>query len=270
MLDFLYFFAFTFTNGYSPPNDNVCDVVQKVCAISKHPLCMYADTFCKKSCYLKHEHTESIHYWNHQDEEEQTIRATMQSLFFRPYFGADKNAIDLGGGAGFFLKTLPHKNAFNVESNPLMRNYSEYILKIPAVPSLAYVPDGWANVIMSDMALEHMTDPVSQLLICRQKLAKDGHIVIIVPGPKAFGRWSYKLNDLDHHLWAWDSQLLGNLLETAGFVVKSIKLIPYTHAPKLYKSHSESEWLHKVEKMNRNPLLFAVAQPKKCVSSLSP
>ena len=102
------------------------------------------------------------------------------------------------------------------------------------------------------------------LLECRRKLRADGRLVILVPGPNAFGSWNYRAGDADHHLWAWDSQLLGNLLESAGYEVESSKLIPYTHSPHLYATLPEHEWLRRVQKQNRHPNLVAVARPKRC------
>ena len=229
-------------------------------------LCSYVVQHCSRdaSCYAVRQHTASKSYWDHQDAREQALRANMSAWVFRPYFGAEKRAVDVGGGAGFFLKALPHKEARNVDMNDGMRRYASEVNGIPSVSSLLHLEDGWADVVMSNMAFEHIVDPMDTLLLMRRKMQQNGRLVILVPGPNAFGRWKYRRNDKDHHIWAWDSQLLGNLLHSAGFIVESIELIPYSHDQWLFNNAPREVWLRKVQKANKAPLLVAVSRPDAC------
>ena len=260
---------------------NLCSLLRSKCASradfpergraaewAETKLCSYVVRHCSRdaSCYAVRQHTESKSYWDHQDAPEQVLRANMSAWLFAPYFGAEKRVVDVGGGAGFFLKALPHKEARNVDLNDGMRRYSSEVNGIPSVPSLLHLEDGWADVVMSNMAFEHIVDPMDTLLLMRRKMQQDGRLVILVPGPNAFGRWRYRRGDKDHHMWAWDSQLLGNLLSSAGFIVESIELIPYSHDPWLFNHAPREVWLRKVQKANKAPLLVAVSRPAACTT----
>ena len=63
--------------------------------------------------------------------------------------------LDFGCGGGFMLKGLPAKEKLGVEINPAARKQAAEN-GIRAVESIDEVEDGWADLIISDHALEHV------------------------------------------------------------------------------------------------------------------
>lgn len=94
------------------------------------------------------------------------------------------------------------------------------------------VEDNWADVIISNNALEHTVDPLLELKKLNKKLKKGGKIVFVVPCESI--SYKYKSNDINHHLYSWSPMALGNLFNEAGFRMNEVK--PYLHKwPPKYK-----------------------------------
>ena len=54
------------------------------------------------------------------------------------------------------MKYLQHRESIVVDSNAAMRNYTKTVNGVHALASLRQVKDRWADVIISDMAFEHV------------------------------------------------------------------------------------------------------------------
>jgi len=136
-----------------------------------------------------------------------------------------QRVVDFGCGGGFLLRNITAKEKFGVEVNPeARRNASE--LGIATVADAAQLQDDWADLIISNHALEHVERPLDELRKLHPKLRPGGKIVFVIPC-ESF-RYAYSTNDTNHHLYSWSPQAAGNLFEEAGFTVIECK--PYRHA----------------------------------------
>ncbi|MFN5838937.1 MAG: hypothetical protein ACK47J_20015, partial [Pseudanabaena sp.] len=79
--------------------------------------------------------------------------------------------------------------------------------------------------IISDNALEHTLQPLQELKSLYKKLKTGGKIIFVVPCEAI--SYSYKPNDINHHLYSWSPMCIGNLFTEAGFSVIESK--PYIH-----------------------------------------
>jgi SAM-dependent methyltransferase len=143
---------------------------------------------------------------------------------FLKYISADSKVLDFGCGGGFLLKNLNCSKKVGIEVNP---SAAEVARKngIEVFASLEDVPDEYVNVIISNNALEHTLQPLEELKLLYKKLARGGKIIFVVPCESI--TYSYKPNDINHHLFSWSPMCIGNLFEEAGFSVIESK--PYMH-----------------------------------------
>jgi SAM-dependent methyltransferase len=129
--------------------------------------------------------------------------------------------IDFGCGAGFLLKNLTCRRRLGVEINPVARA-AAIDNGIECAETIGELPDGVADVIVSDHALEHVPFPIGALRELRSKLRPNGRLAICVPHGNYMEERRYDASDLNHHLHSWTVQTLGNTLTEAGFEIVSI------------------------------------------------
>jgi len=98
-------------------------------------------------------------------------------------------------------------------------------LGVRVVSTAAEVPDEWADIIISNNALEHTTRPLDELRSLFPKLKRGGRIVFVVPNESI--RCRYAPGDVNQHLYSWSPMSLGNLFTHAGFKVDESK--PFLH-----------------------------------------
>lgn len=150
---------------------------------------------------------------------------------FVEYISSNSRVLDFGCGGGFLLKGIKCSKKVGVEVNP---SAAETARKhgIEVFSSVAEVPDGYVDVIISNNALEHTLQPLEELKSLHRKLKVGGKIVFVVPCESI--SYSYKQNDINHHLYSWSPMCIGNLFTEAGFSLIESK--PYIHKwPPKYK-----------------------------------
>lgn len=147
---------------------------------------------------------------------------------FQPWVGVDKRLVDFGCGGGFLLEQLPARERLGVEPNPAARAAAA-ARGLLVVASLEEIPDGWADTIVSDHALEHALDPHGALLALRGKLHEGGTLVLVTPCEHF--RRAYQQDDINHHLFTWSPMNLGHLLLEAGYEVDEVKLVWHRFPP---------------------------------------
>jgi SAM-dependent methyltransferase len=74
------------------------------------------------------------------------------------------------------------------------------------------LPDGFADVLLSNQVLEHVADPQGYLSECLRVLKPDGVLIL-----STHGYWMYHPNPQD--LWRWTGDGLRKLIGEAGFAV---------------------------------------------------
>jgi SAM-dependent methyltransferase len=148
---------------------------------------------------------------------------TKFASFVRP----SDTVLDFGCGGGTLLRSLECARRVGVEINPVARaEAASHGIEVFETP--AEVPDGVADLLVSNHALEHVTSPVAALQALRTKLKPGGKLVLVVPLDDWRGQLTYDPKDIDHHLYTWTPLLLGNLLSEAGYRVREVNVL--THA----------------------------------------
>ena len=151
----------------------------------------------------------------------------MKKDFSRKFSGfirAEDRIIDFGSGGGFLLEKIQCKEKIGIEINKTALREAEK-RGIKTVNSINLVKDEWADVIISNHALEHTLNPLIVLKELHSKLKSGGRIIFVVPCESI--RYKYIANDINHHLYSWSPMSLGNLFTEAGF--KIIESKAYIH-----------------------------------------
>ena len=152
---------------------------------------------------------------------------------FRPYIKPTDNVLDFGCGGGFVLKNLPCAGKMGIEINAVARENCA-ALGVKAVPNVSEVPDNWADVIISNHALEHTHQPLDEIKSLFPKLKSGGTILFCVPWEK-INPWAP--NDINQHLYTWAAMNLGNLFTLAGYNVQSVAEVKHKWPPHFFRIH---------------------------------
>ena len=151
---------------------------------------------------------------------------------FRPFIDNDFNVIDFGCGGGYLLKNIRCKEKIGVEVNDSAREQAQQN-GIRTVESSMDIDEKWADLIISNHALEHVSDPLSELQNLKRLLKPNGKIVFYVPCESI--HLAYRNNDVNQHLFTWSPMCLGNIFSEAGYLIE--ESAPYYHQwpPKNYR-----------------------------------
>ncbi|NTU83929.1 MAG: class I SAM-dependent methyltransferase [Chloroflexales bacterium] len=143
---------------------------------------------------------------------------------FAAYISSNSQVLDFGCGGGYLLKNIQCSKKVGVEVYPAAIEIARKN-GIEMFHSVEEVPDEYVDVIISNNALEHTLQPLTELKGLHKKLKTGGRAIFVVPCESV--SYSYKPNDINHHLYSWSPMCIGNLFTEAGFAVIESK--PYIH-----------------------------------------
>ncbi len=143
-----------------------------------------------------------------------------KSFIFQKPIKKTDTIIDFGCGGGFLLKNLKCARKIGIEPN----KNAHHQLKLNNVEAfssphelLEKYGENFADVIISNNALEHSLNPLIELKSLYPLLKKGGLIYFIVPCDNI--NLKYYPNNINYHLYSWSPLNLGNLFNEAGFKV---------------------------------------------------
>lgn len=150
---------------------------------------------------------------------------------FQPHIKSTDRVIDFGCGGGYLLKNLQCADKLGLEINPNARKQAAE-QGINTVDKVKDIPDDWADVIISNHALEHTFRPLDEIKSLYPKLKKGGKIIFCTPLEK---RSPFVEHDVNQHLYTWSEMNLGNLFTLAGYRVISSKEMKYKWPPRFWQ-----------------------------------
>lgn len=133
--------------------------------------------------------------------------------------------MDVGGG--YLLAAIDSSDSFGIEINNEARAEASKI-GINTVKDSSEIPDEWADIIISNHALEYVFRPLDEIKALYKKLKKGGKIVFVVPQEL---KNNYCEDDINQHLYTWTPQNLGNIFKIAGFQIDEVKVIKHRWPP---------------------------------------
>jgi SAM-dependent methyltransferase len=153
------------------------------------------------------------------------IEARKFASFVKP----DDEVVDFGCGGGYTLKSLVCRRRIGIEINPAAQE-AAIANGVECYPDLLRLADDSADVVISNHALEHVPSPIQALKEIRRVLKAGGVLVLIVPIDDWRTQTAYDAADINHHLFTWTPQLMGNCLVEAGYEPASFTIKVLTHA----------------------------------------
>lgn len=165
---------------------------------------------------------------------------------------AGKRFLDVGIGDGLILSFAERAgyNTFGLDVNPagVERALKHYNLKANISlepPERSFVGQTF-DVIHMNEVIEHVTDPMPLLRWCRERLNRDGRIIIQTGNIDSLAA-KLKGDDWDYirpvHAIYFSSSTLKATLSRAGFATESVRTIDWRfiaamqHASRLFKKH---------------------------------
>ena len=164
----------------------------------------------------------------------------INSKRFAKYVRPEDSVLEFGSGGGFLLKELCAKKKLGIEINEYARECAAEI-GIDSVSTVDEVEDDFADVIISTHVLEHVEEPFTTIKKLRMKLKDNGKIIFVVP--YECNNNEYRKDDVDQHLYIWNSACIGNLFKKAGYFVNMVECYewqwPYRDYEEIYNAVGE-------------------------------
>lgn len=148
--------------------------------------------------------------------------AKIKKRMFAPYIPQNSVLVEFGSGGGYLLNVLDAKEKTGIEINDVARKCAEDI-GVKSVKNICELPDDYADVVISNSALEHVENPLGILRELHSKLKDGGKIVFYVPNESC--ETEYSRSEINNHLYTWNCLNIGNLFKAAGFFVHSVQRI---------------------------------------------
>lgn len=144
-----------------------------------------------------------------------------------PYVATTDDVVEFGCGGGFMLESLHGAKHIGIEANRASRE-AAHLRGLDVRASLADVDSGWADLVWSHHALEHVLDPFTVLREMARVLRRGGRLRLCLPIDDWRNSVAAAGPDINGHLWTWTPLLAHNLLTEAGFVVEDVRVVAYS------------------------------------------
>lgn len=150
---------------------------------------------------------------------------------YAPFVRPTDVVVDFGCGSGQMLMRLTAAEKVGIEVNEHARRAAGDN-GVRAVASARELPDAFADVVVSNHALEHSLTPFEELVALRQLLKPGGRLVLWLPLDDWRSRRERRPGtDQNHHLFGWTPLLLRNLLAEAGYDVERVQVVTHAWPP---------------------------------------
>jgi len=135
-----------------------------------------------------------------------------------PYIGENDTILEYGVGTGWNLAGLRCKRRLGFDLaehlQPVVESHGiEFVKDISAIMAASI------DVVICHHVLEHTSNPPHVLEQILRVLRSGGKLLLFVPYEKERRYRRYDPNEPNHHLYSWNVQTLGNLIEDFGLRV---------------------------------------------------
>lgn len=140
-----------------------------------------------------------------------------------PYVSESDTVFEYGVGSGWNLAEVKCKRRLGYDLSehlePIVQSHG-----IEFVKEMTSVQDASIDVVVCHHVLEHSGNPPEVLEQIRRVLRHDGRLLLFVPYEREARYRRYDPQEPNHHLYSWNVQTLGNLVEDMGFSVVEAKV----------------------------------------------
>lgn len=149
--------------------------------------------------------------------------ARLRAAKLARYVGPDDVVFEYGVGSGWNLAELHCKRRIGFDVADFLED-AVRARGIEFVSNPAQVPSGSVNVVICHHTLEHIVQPPAVLEELKRVLRPEGKILLFVPFEYEDRYRNFQPDEPNHHLYSWNVQTLGNLVEETGLHVISAGL----------------------------------------------
>jgi len=149
--------------------------------------------------------------------------AKLRAEKISPYISEADSVFEFGVGFGWNLaqlrcaKRLGHDISKFLE--PIVQTHG-----IEFVPDTARILDNSIAVAICHHTLEHVLNPAEVLKEIKRLVVPNGKLLLFAPYEKERKYRRHDPSEPNHHLYSWNVQTLGNLVEECGFKLTETKL----------------------------------------------
>jgi SAM-dependent methyltransferase len=144
--------------------------------------------------------------------------ARLRAEKIAPYVSENDTVLEYGVGTGWNVAELKCKRRLGYDLSehlaPVLDSHGVEFLK-----DITTVADGSIDAVICHHVLEHTSNPPEVLEQIKRMLCRDGKLLLFVPYEKERRYRCYNPQEPNHHLYSWNVQTLGNLVEDIGFKV---------------------------------------------------
>lgn len=152
--------------------------------------------------------------------------ARLRAAKIQPHVRPDDSVLEYGAGAGWNLVALHATRRIAFDVSEFLRPEVEQ-RGLEFAGDTRSLADGLADVVICHHALEHLLAPPTALAEMRRLLKPTGHLLVWVPFEDEWRHRRFTRGEKNHHLYSWNPQTLGNLLEECGFHAVNVRLARY-------------------------------------------
>lgn len=152
--------------------------------------------------------------------------AQSRSKKLAPYIKPDDVVLEYGVGPGWNLEAVSCKRRLGYD----LAAFLKHQLSAKGIEFIADTrdqADASIDTVICHHVLEHTLDPAQVLMEINRLLRDAGKLVLIVPYEKERKYRTYNPGEPNHHLYSWNVQSLGNLVEGLGFIVEKSSIGKY-------------------------------------------
>jgi SAM-dependent methyltransferase len=142
--------------------------------------------------------------------------ARLRAAKLAPHIRQSDVALEYGVGAGWNMAGLQCERKIGYDVSDFLGT-SLRDRGIEFLSETATLPDGAIDVVICHHALEHVLAPASALTEMRRLLRIGGKLLLFTPFEYEPRYERFDRNEPNHHLYSWNAQTLGNLVEECGF-----------------------------------------------------
>jgi SAM-dependent methyltransferase len=149
--------------------------------------------------------------------------AKLRAEKISPYVSESDTVFEYGVGTGWNLAGLKCKRRLGYD----LSEHLEAIVQshgIEFVKDMARIENASIDVVICHHVLEHTSNPPEVLEQIRRVLRHQGKLLLYVPYEKERRYRHYDRQEPNHHLYSWNVQTLGNLVEDMAFSVVEAKV----------------------------------------------
>lgn len=143
-----------------------------------------------------------------------------------PYIEPTDVVFEYGVGWGWNLAALTCARKIGYDVSELLRDkVTEQGIEFIFSPT--QLPPTSADVIICHHTLEHLLDPPSALQEMKTILKPKGKLLLFVPFERESKYTRFDPVEPNHHLYSWNAQTLGNLVQQCGYKVAEAHVAPF-------------------------------------------